>query len=129
MTHLHKSSGMYFQCGELMETSAEVTPDGTRKTFDITVITLWDQPGKDFDMPPIIVGYYFGEYNPKDTDYYIDQWLKDFNNCKDIIDAYYITNEDVLDDNWRAKALGAICAINKAARVLQNNQAGGTYNE
>lgn len=104
MTHLHKSSGLYFECGELLEFPV----NGVRKTYDMTVISLWGCTEGDSDAP-IIVGHYFGEYDEEMTNYYIDQWLqkqgiynewlKIVGDCKDIVEAYWITNEDVLQDD------------------------------
>ena len=67
MKHLHKLTGLTFECGELIEFD-------TGKTFDMTVITLWDYP--ECDQPPIIIGYYFGEYDEETTNNYIDEWLQ-----------------------------------------------------
>lgn len=104
MTHLHKSSGLYFECGELMEFPV----NGIRKTYDMIVITLWGC-SEDDPEAPIIVGYYFGEYEAETTDYYIDQWFQKqsfvrvptniVRDCNDIVEAYWVTNEDVLTDD------------------------------
>lgn len=111
MKHLHKATGLTFECGELIDRS-------DNSTFDITVITFWREPAEDDDdfAPPIIVSYYFGEYNQEYTDYYIDQWLKNVRDCKDVVDAYWLTNEDVLEEPWRSKALNAIDAFKEVAR-------------
>lgn len=110
MTHLHKYSGLAFECGELID----IREDGkrVRKTYDMTVITLWQDVENDL-TPPIIIGYYFGDYNPELTDYYIDRWIekqstdamwrKFVSDCASIVDAYYVTNEDVLDDTVKRK--------------------------
>jgi hypothetical protein len=39
------------------------------------VITKWDVEN-DYEKEPVIIDYYFGDYNKEDTDYYIDQYLK-----------------------------------------------------
>ena len=98
MKHFHKSSHMTFECGELIDRVAG-------ETFDITVITFW---GEETLSPPIIVDYYFGEYDEGLTDEYIDAWLTKRNvkndwlklavNCTDIISDYYTVNKDILQD-------------------------------
>lgn len=96
MKHKHKATGTVFECGELIEI-------GTNKTYDITVITYWPASGEQ----PTIIDYYFGEYDPETTDYYIDEWftkrvrnnswLDILVDIQDIVDAYRITNDGVLD--------------------------------
>lgn len=115
MTHVHDATGMKFECGELIEI-------GTRKTFDMTVITYW--PGEY--APPVIVGYYFGEYDREATDYYIDEWFAtSFKNnawidvlfdAHDIVDAYRITNEEVLDAATSEKVARVLSVL---SRTLQ----------
>lgn len=111
MKHLHKATGLTFECGELIDRS-------DNSTFDITVITFWHEPAEDDDdfAPPILINYYFGEYNPENTDYYIDQWLKSARDCKDVVDAYWLTNKDVLEEPWRTKALSACETYKEIAR-------------
>lgn len=129
MTHLHKASGLTFECGELMEFPV----DGTRKTYDITVITSWDRT-EDGCEPVIIVGFYFGEYDAELTDYYIDkwfqeqamdnEWLKIVSDCKDVVEAYWVTNEDVLaDDEYsdqRSKVKRTLTNLNRILEVITN---------
>lgn len=129
MKHLHKASGLYFECGELMEFPV----NGTRKTYDMTVITLWDESENDPEAP-IIVGYYFGDYNEEVTNYYIDRWFhkqvmdeswwKLIGDCRDIVDAYWITNKDVLvDDEYRdqrEKVEQALNSLNELMEVIIN---------
>ena len=110
MTHLHKASGMYFECGELMEEPR----DGVRRTYDITVITHWQDNGEELNVP-VIIDFYFGDYDPRLTDYYIDRWFekqvannkldKLVRDCKDIVDAYWLTNKDYLPDITKKKVL------------------------
>lgn len=98
MTHLHKRSGHTFEVGRLDDI------DGN-KTYDITVISYWkDADTQDVGSPVELIGYYFGDYNPEDTDFYIDRWFD--NRAKEIsvlqagqhyMDAYLTTNEDVLE--------------------------------
>lgn len=102
MKHLHNKSGLYFECGELIDRAAN-------ETYDITVITLWHDPNEDDVQPPELVGFYFGEYDPEHTDYYIDRWFEEHAadakttdliiRCRSIVRAYWLCNEDVLIDD------------------------------
>lgn len=112
MKHLHKATGFEFECGELMETSLEAATEGIRRTYDMTVITFWQTPD---GLSPVIIGYYFGEYNQQTTDEYIDRWFKNFDDCRKVIAAYYCTNEDVLEEPWLGSALNALNSINEVA--------------
>ena len=112
MKHLHKASGLEFECGELIDRA-----DG--KTYDITVITYWGDLNAEELRAPILVSFYFGEYDADATDRFIDRWLKEFKDCKAIIDAYWVTNSDVLEEPWRSKALSAIDAVNTITDMLQ----------
>lgn len=129
MKHLHKASGKTFECGELMEFPA----NGTRKTYDMTVISLWEDDPDHDPQPVIIVGYYFGEYNEETTDYYIDQWfqkqamenewLKLVSSCQDIVNAYWLTNEDVLPDEGSlscSKVRQTLDSLNELMEVITN---------
>lgn len=108
MTHLHKASGLYFECGELMDFPVKAV----RKTYDMTVITLWGCTEGDPDSP-IIIGFYFGEYDEETTNYYIDRWLekqstnnmwrKFVSDVKGIVDAYWLTNYEVLEEPYKTK--------------------------
>lgn len=123
MKHVHKSTGLIFECGELIDRS-------DNSTFDITVITFWHEPDEDDDYvaPPIIISYYFGDYDRESTDYYIDQWLKTVRDCKDVVDAYWLTNEDLLEEPWLSKALNAIDAFKEVERRFPLCQVGGDNN-
>lgn len=122
MQHLHKASGLYFECGELMEFPV----NGVRKTFDMTFITLWQDVDNEL-TPPIIIGYYFGDYDPEITDYYIDRWFekqstdsmwrKFVKDCAAIVDAYYVTNEDVLDEHAKRKVQTVRTGLNNLVEV------------
>lgn len=61
MKHIHKKTGVEYEVGKLVDF------DG--KSFDITVITLW--PDTD---SMVVVDYYFGDYSPATTDFYIDRY-------------------------------------------------------
>jgi hypothetical protein len=67
MKHFHEKSGKNFEIGRLIDS------DG--RTFDINVITKWDEEN-GFEQSPIIVDYYFGDYEKKATDDYIDGYLE-----------------------------------------------------
>ena len=54
MTHVHKRSGLTFEVGTLDDT------DGIH-TYDITVITKWDNEEDCIGSGVEIVGFYFGE--------------------------------------------------------------------
>lgn len=115
MTHLHKATGMKVECGALFEI-------GTNKTFDMTVITHWSSD----EEPPIIIGYYFGNYDPETTDFYIDEWLLKrakeaawidvLVDAYDIVKAYEITNEDVLEEPMKSKVERTINVLDKTLR-------------
>lgn len=123
MKHLHAASGLYFECGELMEFPA----NGIRKTYDMTVITLWGDPEDDPEAPTI-VGYYFGDYDEKTTDYYIDQWLQQqamhdawlklVGDCLGIANAYDLTNKGHLDDTQQEKVTKTIGALNELLEAI-----------
>lgn len=125
MKHLHKKSGLMFECGELMETSVEVV-DGVRRTYDMTVITFWGKHAEESDKPPIIVGYYFGDYTVEDTDYYIDRWLQTVRDCLSIVDAYWLTNEDVLiDDEFdetRSRVQRTLTILNETVEAFDSDE-------
>lgn len=127
MKHLHKSSGLCFECGELID----IREDGrnVRKTYDMTVITLWQDVENEL-TPPIVIGYYFGDYDAKTTDYYIDRWFekqstgnmwrKFVTDCASIVDAYYITNEDVLDEHTKRKVQTVRTGLNNLMEAYSN---------
>lgn len=112
MKHVHKQSGMTFECGELIDR-------GANATYDMTVITYWPSGYE----PPVIVGYYFGEYDPEATDFYIDEWFAtSFKNnawidvlfdAHDIVDAYRITNEGVLDEATSERVARVLSVLNR----------------
>lgn len=115
MTHVHKATGMKFECGELIEI-------GTNKTFDMTVITHWPSDCE----PPIIIGYYFGGYDPEAVDFYVEDWLikraKDAAWLETLVDAYNIvraykiTNEDVLEEPMRDNVERTINVLKKTLK-------------
>lgn len=127
MTHLHKASGLYFECGELMDFPVK----DARQTYDMTVITLWGCTEGDPDSP-IIIDFYFGEYNAETTDYYIDRWLekqstkemwrKFVGDVKDIVDAYWLTNHEVLEDDYKNKVQTVRTSLDNLLEVYNNEK-------
>lgn len=98
MTHIHKRSGLAFEIGTMDDT------DGIH-TYDITVITKWDNEEDCIGSGVEIVGFYFGEYDKDITDDYIDQFLerrqRDYsllNKAIKTFNDYLVTNMDVLED-------------------------------
>ena len=89
MKHLHEKSGKHFEIGRLMDF------DG--KTFDINVITKWDEEN-DFEQSPIIVGYYFGEYDKSVTDDYIDMFLEQQKTLKSSLK--FLENKLLIDEQY-----------------------------
>ena len=67
MRHIHERTGVEYDVSRLIDF------DG--RTHDMCVITKWDVEN-DYEHGPVIVDYYFGDYNREDTDYYIDKYLK-----------------------------------------------------
>lgn len=96
MKHLHVKSGQRFEVGEYRDGEA---------TYDITLISYWkDAETQDVGGPVEIIGYYFGGYDEETTNFYIDQWIKrredeikTFEIAKKYLEAYRVTNEDVLE--------------------------------
>lgn len=67
MKHVHEKTGKNFEVGQLIDF------DG--KTFDINVITKWDEEN-DFEQSPMIIDYYFGDYDKETTNDYIEMFLE-----------------------------------------------------
>lgn len=118
MKHLHKASGLVFECGELID----IREDGrsVRKTYDMTIITLWPKDSAGKFRSPAIVDYYFGDYDARTTDVYIDRWLQNVNDSKSVVDAYWITNHEVLEDADREKVERLLTEINYTMEVINN---------
>jgi hypothetical protein len=77
MKHIHERTGKEYEIGRLFDT------DG--RTYDINVITRWDVEN-DFEQSPVIIDYYFGDYDKKDTDWYIDQYLEQHETLKNLLE-------------------------------------------
>lgn len=97
MKHIHEKSGKSFEIGRLMDF------DG--KTFDINVITKWDEE-HDFEQSPIIIDYYFGDHDKQVTDNYIDMFLDrqealrnsvKFLEAKLLVDAGYMEPDEIVE--------------------------------
>lgn len=94
MKHFHEKTGKNFEIGRLIDS------DG--RTFDINVITKWDEEN-DFEQSPVIVDYYFGDYEKKVTDDYIDMFIEKQKTLKQVlkylegkleVDGYFFEQED-----------------------------------
>lgn len=93
MTHLHEKTGKEFEIGRLVD------PDGG--TYDINVITKWDVE-HDYEQSPIIVDYYFGDYDKNDTNFYIDQFIKKQGTLKQVIK--YLEGKLLIDGEYMEPA-------------------------
>jgi hypothetical protein len=67
MRHIYEKTSKSFEIGRLIDF------DG--KTYDINVITLWDEEN-DFEQSPVIVDYYFGDHEKEVTDDYIESFIE-----------------------------------------------------
>lgn len=67
MKHLHTSTGTTYEVGRLFDT------DG--KTYDINIITKWDEE-HDFEQNPVLVDYYFGDLEDAVTNSCIDEFIE-----------------------------------------------------
>ena len=67
MKHLHTSTGTTNEVGRLFDT------DG--KTYDINIITKWDEE-HDFEQNPVLVDYYFGDLEDAVTNSCIDEFIE-----------------------------------------------------
>lgn len=72
MKHFHTDTNTTYQIGQLYDT------DG--KSFDINIITKWDEVN-DFEQSPVLIDYYFGDLDTDATNYCIDE----FNNKQDYL--------------------------------------------
>jgi hypothetical protein len=89
MKHLHEKSGKSFEIGRLID------PDGG--TYDINVITKWDEEN-DYDKSPIIIDYYFGDYDKEVTDDYIDMYLEKQKTMKQVL--MYLEGKLTVDEDF-----------------------------
>lgn len=96
MRHIHERTGVEYEIGKLI--------DFDRKTFDMCVITKWDT--EKFEESPVIIDYYFGEYDKETTDEYIDGYLERQGYLKKavnrmtndrMINHEFMTSEDLQD--------------------------------
>ena len=105
MEYLHTTTNTSYQIGQLYDT------DG--KSFDINVITKWDETN-DFEQSPVLVDYYFGDLDNAATDYCIDEfnkkqrYLKNAINtleCRIAIDGDYMEQTEIEELNNTIKCL------------------------
>jgi hypothetical protein len=64
------------------------------KTHDMCVITKWDEEG-NFERDPIVIDYYFGDYDKEVTDTCIDIYLEKQKGLKDglkFLEGEYLIN-------------------------------------
>ena len=73
MKHIHERTGTEYEVGRMIDF------DG--KSFDMCIITKWDVEN-DFETSPVIIDYYFGEYDKDTTDDYIEMYLENQNQLK-----------------------------------------------
>lgn len=73
MIHVNNKTGKQFDVSRLI--------DFDSRTHDINIITKWDYEN-DFEQSPVIIDYYFGDYEKEDTDYYINSFLETQENIK-----------------------------------------------
>jgi hypothetical protein len=67
MKHIHKNTGLEFDVSRLIDF------DG--RTHDMCVITKWDVEN-NFEENPILIDYYFGDYDRELTDDCIDEYYR-----------------------------------------------------
>jgi hypothetical protein len=79
-THIHNKTNTTYQIGHLFD------DDG--KSYDITVITNWPETFDfdDDDCSVKLIDFYFGDYDERTTDSYIDQFIKRQNQIKKSIE-------------------------------------------
>ena len=97
MKHLNERTGKAFEIGRLVD------PDGS--AYDINVIVKFDEEN-NFEQSPVVIDYYFGDYDQKDTDYYIDKYLEKQDTLKSalkfledklLVDESFMDPEDVTE--------------------------------
>lgn len=91
MKHIHEKTGNNYEIGRLID------PDGG--TYDINVITKWDEEN-DYEQSPVIIDYYFGDYDKKVTDDYIDMYLEKQKTMKQVLmylEGKLTVDEDCMD--------------------------------
>lgn len=98
MKHIHEKTGQEYEVGRL--------DDFGGATYDMCVITKWPDFESDKVEGPIIIDYYFGEYDKETTDYYIDKYFEKLEHLKkgleflkgdyliNVIDGDYMTKEE-----------------------------------
>ena len=82
----------------------------------MTIITYWkDADTQGIGAPVELVGFYFGDYNEKDTDFYIDQWLDNRSTeisvlkaAEHFMDAYLLVNREFIEQSEAERLENAI---------------------
>jgi hypothetical protein len=93
MKHLHQRTGLTFDVGSIKDADGE-------HTYDMTVIMYFGENSN----PPIIIGYYFGDYVEAYTDTYINNWLTNndaetrvLEECHKLIHDHMMINRDYME--------------------------------
>lgn len=103
MKHIHNKTGVEYEVGFLSD-------------FDMCVITKWDVEN-NYEKGPVIIDYYFGEYDEESTDDYIDEYLKKIEGLKDglkfLKDEYLINcvDGDFMEPDQKKKLENSIDII------------------
>jgi hypothetical protein len=71
MEHIHEKSGKCYEVG--------IMNDFDGKTFDMCIITCWDP---NYEESPVLIDYYFGEYDKETTDFFIDRFVENQNQLR-----------------------------------------------
>lgn len=92
MKHLHERTGITFDIGTIKDADGVLT-------YDMTVIMYFGENSN----PPIIVGYYFGDYSEAHTDTYIEIWLENndaemrvLEECGKLVHDHLMVNRDCM---------------------------------
>lgn len=89
MKHIHKSTGLEFEVGKLDD-------------FDMTVITFWPNEDEDELVSPVIVNYYFGDYDESATDDFIDMYLEKEHHLETavkVLEGVFIENYGTMEES------------------------------
>lgn len=112
MTHIHEKTGKKFDVGRLIDS------DG--RSYDINVILKWDEE-HDFEQSPVIVDYYFGDYDKKFTDSCINQFIKNQERLKEVVkhlENKYVAEHDFMTASERKKLIETTKAINEMITTI-----------
>lgn len=112
MTHIHEKTGKKFDVGRLFDS------DG--KTYDINVILKWDEEN-DYEQSPVMIDYYFGDYDKEATDSYIERFLKNQEHLKNAVkylESKYMVDYDSMTVSERLKFDETIKAIKEMITTI-----------